>query len=213
MALLSERDPVSERPVAVLAFPSLVRDFNVNNYLSDCYVSQPDCPRPVQMHRAAMAVRAMPVVRFNEISVKNVAGNTVDELMCGFFSDIKMWQIQWCFDILVHEVAPFRKFFCCGDKNYTEETTFLLSKIPPNYCESHKKTGLSTSLFVCAQNGTRTHTPLPELGPEPSASTNSAIWALQKMQQGKYRPKGQRCQLHRAKMIHAVTCAQKPFII
>ena len=68
-------------------------------------------------------------------------------------------------------------------------------------------------ISIFAQNGTRTHTPLPELGPEPSASTNSAIWALQKMQQGKYRPKGQRCQLHGAKMIHTVTCAQKPFII
>ena len=31
--------------------------------------------------------------------------------------------------------------------------------------------------FTAAQNGTRTHTPLRELGPEPSASTNSAIWA------------------------------------
>ena len=31
-----------------------------------------------------------------------------------------------------------------------------------------------------AQKRTRTSTPLLALGPEPSASTNSAIWALQK---------------------------------
>ena len=54
------------------------------------------------------------------------------------------------------------------------------------------KTKMETTkkvISIFAQNGTRTHTPLRELGPEPSASTNSAIWALQKMQQGKYRPK------------------------
>ena len=67
-------------------------------------------------------------------------------------------------------------------------------------------TGHIDRSFSVAQNETRTHTPLLELGPEPSASTNSAIWALQKMQQGKYRPKV-------ALMSITVTYAQKPFII
>ena len=84
--------------------------------------------------------------------------------------------------------SPFAAVSYCGTR--------------PSCSATNKKTGLSTSPFICAQNGTRTHTPLPELGPEPSASTNSAIWALQKMQQGKYRPKGQRCQLHEAKMMY-----------
>ena len=59
----------------------------------------------------------------------------------------------------------------------------------PSCSATNKKPAISDRFSVCAQNGTRTHTPLRELGPEPSASTNSAIWALQKMQQGKYRPK------------------------
>ena len=37
---------------------------------------------------------------------------------------------------------------------------------------------VSKSLINDARNETRTHTPLPELGPEPSASTNSAIRAI-----------------------------------
>ena len=44
------------------------------------------------------------------------------------------------------------------------------------FIHKQKDWPISQSL-VCAQNGTRTHTPLRELGPEPSASTNSAIWA------------------------------------
>ena len=43
-----------------------------------------------------------------------------------------------------------------------------------------KSPSLATEAFIFgAQEKTRTSTPLRALGPEPSASTNSATWALQ----------------------------------
>ena len=47
----------------------------------------------------------------------------------------------------------------------------------------HKKTERMARFFyeIGAQEKTRTSTMLPSLGPEPSASTNSATWALQTM--------------------------------
>ncbi len=33
-------------------------------------------------------------------------------------------------------------------------------------------------VLFCAQSGTRTHTPHRDIGPQPIAYTNSAIWAF-----------------------------------
>ena len=97
----------------------------------------------------------------------------------------------------------------CLESHKTErDSTLRYHAFAENESRLHitEMTGHIDRSFSVAQNETRTHTPLLELGPEPSASTNSAIWALQKMQQSKYRPKV-------ALMSITVTYAQKPFII
>ena len=47
-----------------------------------------DCPRSVEMHSAAVAVRAMTVVGFLQITVDHIARDIIDEKVCGLSPDL-----------------------------------------------------------------------------------------------------------------------------